>query len=150
MWIKTNDTVKVISGEDRGTTAKVVRVNRKAGKLVVEGVNRVYKHVRRSQKESAGRPVVEGDADRREQRVARVREVRLGDAAGHPLSGERRERTLLQEMRRGQRPGVPAEGQLRKEITRNEHERSQSEKDGGGRTARTTRGDSHPAVDGKV
>jgi large subunit ribosomal protein L24 len=54
MWIKTNDNVKVISGEDRGTTAKVLRVNRKAGKLVVEGVNRVYKHVRRSQRNPQG------------------------------------------------------------------------------------------------
>ena len=41
MRIKANDNVKVISGEDRGTTAKVIRVNRKLGKLVVEGVNRV-------------------------------------------------------------------------------------------------------------
>ena len=54
MLIKTNDTVKVIVGEDRGTTAKVLRVNRRAGKLVVEGVNRVYKHVRRSQKNPQG------------------------------------------------------------------------------------------------
>jgi large subunit ribosomal protein L24 len=54
MWIKTNDTVKVISGEDRGTTGKVLRVNRKAAKLVVEGVNRVYKHVRRSQRNPQG------------------------------------------------------------------------------------------------
>jgi large subunit ribosomal protein L24 len=54
MWIKSNDTVKVISGEDRGTTAKVLRVNRKTGKLVVEGVNRVYKHVKRSQKNPQG------------------------------------------------------------------------------------------------
>ena len=54
MRIKANDTVKVISGEDRGTTAKVIRVNRKAGKLVVEGVNRVYKHVKRSQKNPQG------------------------------------------------------------------------------------------------
>ena len=54
MWIKSNDTVRVISGEDRGTTAKVLRVNRKAGKLVVEGVNRVYKHVKRSQKNPQG------------------------------------------------------------------------------------------------
>jgi large subunit ribosomal protein L24 len=54
MWIKANDTVKVISGEDRGTTGKVLRVNRKAAKLVVEGVNRVYKHVRRSQKNPQG------------------------------------------------------------------------------------------------
>jgi large subunit ribosomal protein L24 len=54
MWIKSNDTVKVIAGEDRGTTGKVVRVNRKTGKLVVEGVNRVYKHVKRSQKNPQG------------------------------------------------------------------------------------------------
>jgi large subunit ribosomal protein L24 len=54
MWIKTNDTVKVIAGEDRGTTAKVIRVNRKAGKIVVEGCNRVYKHVKRSQKNPQG------------------------------------------------------------------------------------------------
>jgi large subunit ribosomal protein L24 len=54
MWIKQNDTVKVIAGEDRGTTGKVIRVERKAGKLVVEGVNRVYKHVRRSQKNPQG------------------------------------------------------------------------------------------------
>ena len=54
MWLKANDTVKVITGEDRGTTGKVLRVNRKAGKLVVEGVNRVYKHVKRSQKNPQG------------------------------------------------------------------------------------------------
>jgi large subunit ribosomal protein L24 len=54
MRIKTNDSVKVISGEDRGTTAKVLRVNRKTNKIVVEGVNRVYKHVKRSQKNPQG------------------------------------------------------------------------------------------------
>jgi large subunit ribosomal protein L24 len=54
MWIKANDTVKVITGEDRGATGKVLRMERKKGKLVVEGVNRVYKHVRRSQKNPQG------------------------------------------------------------------------------------------------
>jgi large subunit ribosomal protein L24 len=54
MWIKSNDNVMVISGEDRGTTGKVLRVDRKSGKLVVEGVNRVYKHVKRSQKNPQG------------------------------------------------------------------------------------------------
>jgi large subunit ribosomal protein L24 len=54
MLIHTNDTVKVISGEDRGTRGKVLRVDREAGKVVVEGVNRVYKHVRRSQKNPQG------------------------------------------------------------------------------------------------
>ena len=54
MWIKANDTVKVISGEDRGASGKVLRVVRDKDKLVVEGVNRVYKHVRRSQKNPQG------------------------------------------------------------------------------------------------
>jgi large subunit ribosomal protein L24 len=59
MWIRVNDTVEVIAGEDRGTAGKptrgkVRRVNRKAGKVVVEGVNRVYKHVRRSRKNPQG------------------------------------------------------------------------------------------------
>ena len=54
MWIKRNDTVAVITGEDRGTQGRVLRVMPKAGKLVVEGVNRVYKHVRRSQKSPQG------------------------------------------------------------------------------------------------
>ena len=54
MWIKQNDTVAVITGEDRGTQGKVLRVAPGAGKLVVEGVNRVYKHVRRSQKNPQG------------------------------------------------------------------------------------------------
>jgi large subunit ribosomal protein L24 len=54
MLIRANDLVEVIAGEDRGTRAKVLRVDRTGGKLVVEGVNRVYKHVRRSQKNPQG------------------------------------------------------------------------------------------------
>jgi large subunit ribosomal protein L24 len=54
MLIKSNDIVVVIAGEDRGTRAKVLRVDRSAGKVTVEGVNRVYKHVRRSQRNPQG------------------------------------------------------------------------------------------------
>ena len=54
MWIRVNDTVEVITGEDRGTRGKVLRVDRRRGKVVVEHVNRVYKHVRRSQKNPQG------------------------------------------------------------------------------------------------
>ena len=59
MWIRTNDTVVIIRGEDRGTRGKVLRVIRDksgqgAGRLVVEGVNRVYRHVRRSQRNPQG------------------------------------------------------------------------------------------------
>jgi len=54
MLIRVNDTVEVIAGDDRGTRGKVLRVERAAGKVVVEHVNRVYKHVPRSQKNPQG------------------------------------------------------------------------------------------------
>lgn len=54
MHIRAQDTVEVLTGDDRGTRAKVLRVDHKLGKLIVEGVNRVYKHVRRSQRNPQG------------------------------------------------------------------------------------------------
>ena len=54
MFIRVGDTVEIIAGDDRGTRGKVLRVNRNTGKIVVEHVNRVYKHVRRSQKNPQG------------------------------------------------------------------------------------------------
>ena len=54
MWIKTGDTVVVIAGADRGARGKVLAVDRKQHKVIVEGVGRVYKHVRRSQKHPQG------------------------------------------------------------------------------------------------
>ncbi len=54
MHIRADDTVEVTTGDDAGTRAKVLRVDHKKGKLIVEGVNRVYKHVRRSQRNPQG------------------------------------------------------------------------------------------------
>ena len=54
MLIRLNDLVEVIAGDDRGTRGKVLRVDHQAGKVTVEGVNRVYKHVRRSQRNPQG------------------------------------------------------------------------------------------------
>ena len=54
MHIRTGDTVAVIRGDDKGVTGKVLKIDREIGKLVVEGVNRVYKHVRRSQRNPQG------------------------------------------------------------------------------------------------
>lgn len=54
MKIKVDDTVQVISGADKGVIGKVISVDHQSGKIVVEGVNRVYKHVRRSQKNPQG------------------------------------------------------------------------------------------------
>lgn len=54
MLIRTGDNVQVITGVDRGTTSRVIQVDRASGKALVENVNRVYKHVRRSQKHPQG------------------------------------------------------------------------------------------------
>ena len=53
MRIRVDDIVEVIAGEDR-VRGKVLRVLRSEGKVVVEGVNRVYRHIRRSQKNLQG------------------------------------------------------------------------------------------------
>ncbi len=54
MYIRTGDTVRVIAGADKGKQNRVISVNRETGKALVEGVARVYKHVRRSQKHPQG------------------------------------------------------------------------------------------------
>ena len=54
MYIRKGDVVQVISGDDKGKIASVLRVDRVANKVVVEGVNRVYKHVKPSQRNPKG------------------------------------------------------------------------------------------------
>lgn len=54
MLIRIDDTVEVISGDDRGVRGRVLRVDRKTGRVVVEGVNVVLKHVRRSRQARQG------------------------------------------------------------------------------------------------
>jgi len=54
MLIKVNDTVELISGRDKGQRGKILKVDRIKGKVVVEGLNRVYKHVKRSQRNPQG------------------------------------------------------------------------------------------------
>ena len=44
--VKTGDTVIVINGKDRGKTGKVMQVSPSEGKVIVEKVNVVSKHVK--------------------------------------------------------------------------------------------------------
>ena len=44
--VKTGDTVMVINGKDRGKTGKVLQVSPSEGKVIVEGINIVTKHVK--------------------------------------------------------------------------------------------------------
>ena len=48
MTIKKGDTVKVIAGKDKDKEGKVLSVDKKNGKVVVEGVNMVTKHAKPS------------------------------------------------------------------------------------------------------
>jgi large subunit ribosomal protein L24 len=59
MHIRKDDQVEVIAGDDRGLPssrkiAKVLRVLPEKNKIVVEGVNRVFKHLKPSAKNQQG------------------------------------------------------------------------------------------------
>ena len=46
MHVKKNDTVVILSGNDRGKKGKVLEVSPKEGKVIVEGCHVVTKHVK--------------------------------------------------------------------------------------------------------
>lgn len=46
--IKKGDTVKVIAGKDKDKEGKVIAVNRKDNRVIVEGVNMITKHTKPS------------------------------------------------------------------------------------------------------
>lgn len=55
LHVKTGDTVEVISGKDKGKQGKVLSVDPKAGKVVVEKINMVSRHQKpRKQGEEGG------------------------------------------------------------------------------------------------
>ena len=54
MFLRKDDVVEVIAGDDKGTRGKVLRVLRAKGKVVIEGVNRVYRHLKPSRRNPQG------------------------------------------------------------------------------------------------
>ena len=67
LHVKVGDTVKLLTGKsqkkggDRGKTGKVLEVSAKEGKVIVEGINKVTKHVKpRSMGEQGG--IIEAEA----------------------------------------------------------------------------------------
>ena len=52
--IKKGDTVEIIAGDNKGSTGRVLRVIPDKKRVVVEGLNLVYKHVRPSQRNPQG------------------------------------------------------------------------------------------------
>lgn len=58
MHIKKGDTVKILTGKDKGKTGKVLKAFPKENKVLVEGVN-IYKKHERARKEGQKGQVVE-------------------------------------------------------------------------------------------
>lgn len=52
--VKKGDVVAVIAGNDKGKTGEVIRVDYAAGRVLVQGINRVYKHLRPSRQHPQG------------------------------------------------------------------------------------------------
>jgi large subunit ribosomal protein L24 len=52
--VKKNDEVVVISGPDKGKRGKIIAVNGKTERVLVEGVHMLKKHMRKSQQHPQG------------------------------------------------------------------------------------------------
>jgi len=54
MHIRVNDVVEVLAGDDKGKRGKVVSIDRAKNKLVVQGINLVYRHMKPSRRNQQG------------------------------------------------------------------------------------------------
>ncbi len=52
--LKIDDTVVVTAGSDRGRRGKILKLDRKNGRVIVEGVNKKKKYIRASQENPKG------------------------------------------------------------------------------------------------
>jgi large subunit ribosomal protein L24 len=78
LHIRKGDTVKVLSGDDKGKTGKVLEVNLEKRRALVEGINFITKH----QKPSAGKP--EGGIKKLEAFVHISKLMLIDPASGKP------------------------------------------------------------------
>lgn len=59
--IKKDDKVKVVAGKDKGKIGKVLKVNRKKNRLLIENINMAKRHSRPTAKNKQG-GIIEGEA----------------------------------------------------------------------------------------
>jgi large subunit ribosomal protein L24 len=76
--IRKNDTVQVIAGKDKGKQGRVLQVNRKRGRILVEDVQKVKEHVRPNPQ----RQIKGGIAER--ESMLHISNVMLVTAEGKP------------------------------------------------------------------
>lgn len=90
MKIKKGDTVKVIAGKDKDKEGKVIAVNQKDGKVLVEGVNMLTKHTKPSAANQNGGIIhQEGSID-----ISNVMYVHKGEVTriGYKMDGDKKVR----------------------------------------------------------
>ena len=88
--IRKGDNVIVISGKDKGKTGKVMRVLREDDRVLVEGINRVKRHMRPTAKNPSGgilereQPLYASKVMPVDPKTGKPTRVRFGvDAKGH-------------------------------------------------------------------
>ncbi len=90
--VKTGDTVYIVSGKDKGKTGKVLAVAPKEGKVIVEGVNIMTKHVKpRKQGEAGGIIKAEG-AMYASKVMLYCTKCNKATRVGHKITGDKKER----------------------------------------------------------
>jgi large subunit ribosomal protein L24 len=52
--IKKNDSVTVIAGKDKGKKGKVLRIDKESSRAIVEGVNLIKRHQKRTKQDTPG------------------------------------------------------------------------------------------------
>lgn len=89
--LKRDDTVIVIAGKDRGKTGRVLKVERDAGRILVEGVNMVKKaQKKRSQSDTGG--IIEREAPIHISNVMLVGKDGKKTRLGYRIEGENKVR----------------------------------------------------------
>src|SRR4029079_794921 len=83
LHITKGDTVQVISGEEKGKQGKVLQVFPKTGRIKVQGINVVKRHLRAS-------PTAEGGIVEREEPIHHSKAMLLAHKRGEPNPVRRR------------------------------------------------------------
>lgn len=92
MKIKVNDNVKVLSGKDRAKTGKVTQVFAQNGKIVVDGINKIKKHLRAKSQTEKGQ-VLELFAPLAASKVALIcPRCQKPTRVGYKLDGDKKKR----------------------------------------------------------
>lgn len=89
--IKKNDQVMVIAGREKGKTGRVLRIDLKNGRIVIEGVNMVKKAVRKKSQNDRG-GIMEVEAPLHLSNVQLVGKNGKPVRAGFKLDGDKKVR----------------------------------------------------------